>query len=435
MSAQSHAIERPLAAPAKAAAKRQPLAGAGIVSIATVASGLLTYAFLVLTARTLGPTLYGQVGVLWGAMFIGAIVLFRPLEQTISRAIADRRARDEEVRSVVRSVVFIAVAVLAVIAAATVVFQDVIANRLFGGDHVLAVMLGVGVACYGISYVVRGVLGGLMWFTGYGINLLADGLARFVLALPLLMFPTRAVAAGAVVGAGLAGAIVPLVAGRGRIGEALASGRPAGSFHVTRALGFAAPASTIAASDQLLVNGAPILVVLGGGSGHTAGIVFAATMLVRAPVYVFQGLAAALLPNLTTLYATEGARGLRSQVLRVAGILLGLGTVVVLGAAVAGTFAMRVFYGSEFTASRWALVLLAAGVAVYLAATTFSQALLALDSASRSARAWAIAGIGMVALYFALPGSQLMRVSASFAVATGVLGVLLLVAFLKRLHR
>jgi O-antigen/teichoic acid export membrane protein len=163
--------------------------------------------------------------------------------------------------------------------------------------------------------------------------------------------------------------------------------------------------------------------------------VFAATMLVRAPVYVFQGLAAALLPNLTTLYATEGARGLRSQVLRVAGILLALGTVVVLGAAVAGTFAMKVFYGSEFTASRWSLVLLAAGVAVYLAATTFSQALLALDAASRSARAWAIAGIGMVGLYFVLPGSYLMRVSASFAVATAVLGVLLLVAFLDRLRK
>ena len=66
----------------------------------------------------------------------------------------------------------------------------------------------------------------------------------------------------------------------------------------------------MAGADQLFVNGGPLLVVVAGGPGATraAGIVFAATMLVRAPVYVFQGLAAALLPNLTHLQATPTLR-------------------------------------------------------------------------------------------------------------------------------
>ena len=51
--------------------------------------------------------------------------------------------------------------------------------------------------------------------------------------------------------------------------------------------------------------------IVGGGAGSTkaAGLAFAATMLVRAPVYVFQGVAAALLPNLRDLNAADGFRG------------------------------------------------------------------------------------------------------------------------------
>ena len=69
-----------------------------------VVSGVLTYAFHVLAARTLGPSAYGQIAVLWGAIFLGAIVLFRPIEQTTSRSIADRLAREEDASSVLRPV-------------------------------------------------------------------------------------------------------------------------------------------------------------------------------------------------------------------------------------------------------------------------------------------------------------------------------------------
>ena len=75
------------------------LGGAWLLPGAMIVSGVLTYVFHILAARTPGPTAYGQIAVLWGAMFLVAIVLFRPLEQTMSRAIADRLARGEEVRS------------------------------------------------------------------------------------------------------------------------------------------------------------------------------------------------------------------------------------------------------------------------------------------------------------------------------------------------
>src|ERR1044072_3531792 len=97
-------------------------------------------------------------------------------------------------------------------------------------------------------------------------------------------------------------------------------------------------------------------------------------MLVRAPVYVFQGLAASLLPNFTVLNAAEQDR-FHAVVRRAALVLLGIGACIVLGTAAIGAPTMRLLYGDAFGVSRDSLVLLAIGVARYLRAPTFSQCL------------------------------------------------------------
>src|SRR5712691_4279119 len=107
MSTQAATIARPAAR-----AQRRPLAGAWLLSAGMLASGVLTYAFHVLAARTLGAAAYGQIAVLWAATFLVSVMLYRPLEQTASRALADRLSRGEEGRTVVRSVVKVAAAVL-----------------------------------------------------------------------------------------------------------------------------------------------------------------------------------------------------------------------------------------------------------------------------------------------------------------------------------
>src|SRR5712691_4352713 len=108
MSTQAATIARPAAR-----AQRRPLAGAWLLSAGMLASGVLTYAFHVLAARTLGPEAYGQIAVLWAATFVTSVMLFRPIEQTASRALADRLSRGEEGRTVVRSVSLLGAATLA----------------------------------------------------------------------------------------------------------------------------------------------------------------------------------------------------------------------------------------------------------------------------------------------------------------------------------
>jgi len=238
---------------------------------------------------------------------------------------------------------------------------------------------------------------------------------RLLVALPLIVVASKSVAGAAMVAAGLAGAFIPLYVGRGRLSSVVVDA-PGKRFSLTTALAFAAPASIIAIADQFLVNGGSLLVMLEGGAdaSKAAGIVFAATMLVRAPVYVFQGLAASLLPNLTHIHALDDTARFRRAVLRTVGFLLAAGVLIVAFAAVAGPETMKVLYGTGFEVGRYELTLLAAGVGCYLAAATCSQALLALDSGARAAVAWTTSSAVFIALYFLLSGSELERISLAF---------------------
>jgi O-antigen/teichoic acid export membrane protein len=189
----------------------------------------------------------------------------------------------------------------------------------------------------------------------------------------------------------------------------------------------------VAAADQLLVNGAPLLVVASGASraSAAAGIVFAATMLVRAPIYVFQGFAAALLPNLTHLAATGRRKELGLAVVRIAGAFGAVGAVLVPAAAIGGPMVMRAVYGDTYDADARSLMLLTASVAFYLASATFSQALLALGKTSQAAAGWTLAAASFVGAYAALPGAPLPRVAAALAVGCFVGAATLAVSLLR----
>ena len=432
MSTQAAVIE---VTPARAAPRRV-FAGAGLLSGAMVASGVLAYAFFVLAARTLGPGAYGQIGVLWAGMFIAVIVLFRPLEQTTTRAVAERLAHGAEVKTVVRSVAAVYITVLVVGGVGAGFAWGTITSRLFLGNNLLTAMLFGGTALYGLEYMLRGVMAGGQWFRGYALCLMADAIARVAVAVPLVVVASKNLAAVGIAAAGLGGFVVPLWVGRRRLAELVRAGDGA-RFDVGAAVTFAAPASVIAAADQVLINAGPLLVMIDGGHGAsaTAGVVFAATMLVRIPVYVFQGVAASMLPNLTRLHVAEDVALFRRALERAAFVLFGTTALIVAFAATAGPQAMGAVYGRAFHADRAALALFGLGVGCYLGAATFLQALLALDRGRQAALAWTGSAICFLALYFATPGSELMRIALSFAIATALCCALVVASLVGRMRR
>ena len=407
--------------------------GAALLSGATLASGVFAYAYHVLAARMLGPEAYGLVAVLWAALFLLVVVLFRPLEQTTSRALADRLARGQEVRSVLRAMLRIYLVIAAVVAVCGVAGWSIVADELFLGDSFFVGALLVSVATYGIVYVLRGVCAGLGWFSGYGLLLVTDGAARLAVVLPLIFIASQNLAAAAMVAAAVASLALPVVVGR-RVLAPLTRHGQGNPFHVGAAVAFAWPAAVIAIADQVLVNGGPLLVMLGGGEdvGKVAGLVFAATMLVRIPVFIFQGLATSLLPNLTRLHATSESALFRRAVLRAAGGLAACAGVIVLTVALVGPEAMQLVYGSEYHAGRLELALLGVGVGCYLATSTFSQALLALDCGRIAAAGWIASSVIFLGVYFVAPGGALMRVAVAFAIGTAAAVPLLGLALARR---
>jgi O-antigen/teichoic acid export membrane protein len=406
--------------------------GAMLLSIGTVASGVLAYAFNVLAARALGPERYGPVALLWAALFLVSVVLFRPVEQTLSRGISDRLARGSDPQPVVRSCERLCFVVTLAAVAACLAGWRPITDGLFDGQGILTASLIAGIVGYAASYFLRGLMGGVRWFAGYGTLLLADGLVRVVLAVPLVFVASEGLSGVAVAGAAIGGALAPLLLGARHELRRLRSGGEAQPFDVRDATSFAAPAAVVATADQLLVSGGPLLVVLAGApDAHAAaGTVFAATMLVRAPVFLFQGFAAALLPSLTTLRASGERARFRRAVTRVALALAGFAAVLTLGALAAGPEAMRLLYGPGFDAGRADLAILALGVGCYLTASTCSQAALAQGQAVRAMAVWATSGVAFVLLELLVAGDPLHKVSVAFALAAALNALLFFVLVL-----
>jgi O-antigen/teichoic acid export membrane protein len=423
-----------LTAGAPAAPIRRPLleavdrGDAALMSIGTLASGVLAYVFNVLAARSLGPDAYGAIGALWAGMFLLAVLLFRPLEQTVSRGVADALARGQDARSVTRAGLRMGAVVAAAISVVLLAAWAPITDGLFGGRPALTIALVLGVAGYAASYYVRGLCGGVRWFGGYGLLLLADGAVRVLVALPLFFVGSATVAAFAVAAAAWSGAAAPFFSRRRGALDRSRMGGERAAFSGRSAARFALPAVVIAGSEQVLVSGGPLLVLIAGGpdAATAAGVVFAATLLLRAPVFVFQGIQASLLPSLTTFQAHgDGHRAHRATVLTAA-ILFGFSALVAVGALALGPTVMNALYGDGFEATATDLAVLSVGVGGFLAAGTFCQALLARAQAGAAAARWAVGAVVFVVLELALSGAVMHRVSLAFA-AGGLLAAALMI--------
>ena len=77
---------------------RQYGRSAGLLTIALGTAGLLAYAFFAVSSHTLDSHDYGTIVVLWSVNFIAAATLFRPIEQLLSRNLAEHEEIGEGIR-------------------------------------------------------------------------------------------------------------------------------------------------------------------------------------------------------------------------------------------------------------------------------------------------------------------------------------------------
>jgi O-antigen/teichoic acid export membrane protein len=405
---------------------------AGMLSAGVGAAGLLTYVYFALASHNLDPTAYGEVVVLWSAVFVTIAVLHRPVEQLISRGVAERRARDQPAGDVLRNAALIQAAVAAGFALLALALRGPIEDELLSGSSALYWTYVGAVLAFAASFFARGFLAGDARFGPLAGLLVCESVARlaFSLAVAIGIAAGRdAIAAGIVAAPLLSLLVVPVGLRRRARAAAIAPSaprrQPAGR---ARGGGFAAAVFVIMLAEQAFLNGGP-LVLRGLEGAAAAGFIFNVLMVARAPLLVFQGIAISLLPHLTRLRARGGGAaeaafaGSVGVTLRAVGAFTVVVAVVV---AAAGPALMQLAFGEQFSYDRAGLLIVTAAMGLYLASTTLNQAALAQGQARRAAVCWALCAAGFLAWGLVdLVDDPARRIELGFAAAAAALCVLL----------
>jgi O-antigen/teichoic acid export membrane protein len=414
-----------------------------VLSVGIASTGIFTFAYLATASNVLDQKAYGRVSLCWAVMFVILSVIYRPIEQLLSRTIADRRARGLHGHPLrVPALIQFGFALLFLTSA--LVFRHRIEKGLFDGSSQLYWILVIGVLAYGASYFARGWLAGHERFALYGGLVFLESTSRFLFAL--------AVAVGIGSGQGMVGlgmavapfaslAVIPFafsrVKHRGPAGLPAADAAREGPAHAQLeeaatdltfkfGTGFAVAVVGIMLAEQTLMNAA-VLVVNETSGRALAGFVFNVLLIVRAPLQLFQAIQTSILPHLAGLEARESAAEFHRAIrLTIIAITVFAGAVA-LGLLTIGPSVMTAVLGDKgFHYGRVGLAVVGLGMGLHLVSGTLNQAALARGRARLAAIAWLIAA-ALFVVFIALPtiSGEVTRVEVGYFLATAVLCLLL----------
>jgi len=397
-------------------------------------TGLVTFAYFALAAHALSAVEYKRISLVWSIMFVVASVIYRPIEQLLSRTIADRRARGLGGGHNLRVALLIQGAFALTFLAVALALRDVLQDDLFDGSAALYWVLVVGVLAYAASYFARGFLAGHQRFELYGLLVLLEAISRVCFALAVvvgLASGQTAVALGMAVAPLMSLVVVPwFFARRDPPADPSAVRATEGGLTLRRGLGFAVAVFAVMVAEQTLLNAAVLTVEGTSDDAALAGIVFSVLLIARAPLQLFQAVQGSLLPHLAGLQATAGAqefhRAIRITVLAIAGFALA----VAIGLFAVGPPVVRALFDIDRDLARGGLALVGLGMGFHLVAGTLNQAALARGQAAGAALAWLLsAGAFVIWMLSPVIDDQLLRAEVGYCCATAALSALLALVY------
>ncbi len=386
------------------------------LAVASVATGLLAYAFFAMTTRGLGAEAASPVTVLWTYWSFAAAALTFPVQHWIARSVSAHQ-HENDIRSSLRRLSGIVVAASAVFGLLSWLVRDELFHRDGLAFPAMVAGVTVGSALMGIS---RGTLTGRRQFGSVAWMLVADNGVRCLGAAALMLGDVKdPVAYGAVL---LAGYVTVLARP-----ASLRVGSRDGGTSSTSPLRFLGGASSGQLLAQLVLTGGPVMLALGGGTPVEVTAMFAGLALFRAP-YTF---ALGLVSQLTGLFTSFVVQERRATVERVRNLIISLTAVTVLVAAALGITvgpeSVRLVFGSEVDLEPVEAMLLTIGSAVALGGLVLTVLVLALDRSAGVARAW-LAGCVVAAVFFTIADiPPLDRACWAFALAQAAAFVVLAV--------
>jgi O-antigen/teichoic acid export membrane protein len=411
---------------ASAAAAGGYARGARVLSLGIASTGLFTFAYFAVASHVLPSAAYGAISLLWSVLFVVISIIYRPVEQLLSRTIADRRARGLHGGHPLRVPLTVQAGFAVGFLVVALALRGPVEDAFDGSRTLYWVFVGATLA-YAASYFARGYLAGHQWFGLYGGLVLFESISRFCfpVAVAVGIASGQAAVALGILAAPLASLLVVPWALRRHAGAAAAAGAPRGGLTLRAGAGFALSVAAIQLAEQALLNAA-VLTVGATASTALAGIVFNALLITRAPLQLFQSVQTSLLPHLSGLEATEGraafARAIRVTVLAIAAFA----GAVALGLLLVGPPVMDLVFGSDASYGRFGLAVIALGMGFHLCAGTLNQAALARGRNRAAAAAWLTAATAFVA-WMLVPaiGDQLLRAEVGYAGAAALLCALL----------
>jgi O-antigen/teichoic acid export membrane protein len=425
---------------------------ASFLAIGVGLTGLITYAYFLIASHVLSKPDYGQITVLWSAVFITISTLYRPVEQLLSRHISERLAKGEPLRQEMRVASTIQIGLALCFAVVALVLRGPIQDGLLEGNETLYWVFFGAVLFYAASYFARGFLAGQRSFGLFTALILSESCFRTLFAVLVavsILSGQSWVAIGIVAAPSLSLMVVPFAflhrarreqEQRPEENEA-APGREAEEaapedFTMKEGGGFAAAVMVIMFSEQAFLNAGP-LITRGLQGAAAAGFIFNVLMIARAPLQLFQAVSTSILPHLTNLQTSTAPDSEREFHRSVRGVLLGVVAFTALAALaflIAGPQMMQLAFSKKFEYDRPGLLLVTLGMGLYLASVTVNQACLAQGQVRRAAIRWIACAVLFIAWNF-LPivGNEFRRVEIGFALTAGVLFALLYIVY-RRPH-
>jgi O-antigen/teichoic acid export membrane protein len=407
---------------------------ASFLAIGVGLTGVITYVYFFIASHVLSKPDYGQITVLWSAVFITISTLYRPIEQLLSRHIAEHRVKGEAVGGTMRVASTIQLGLSLTFAVLALALRDPIQNGLLEGNETLYWVFFSSVLFYAASYFARGFLAGNKRFGLFAALILSESCFRTFFAVMVAVSALSgqsAVAIGIVAAPALSLMVVPFAFARRakrEQGQPASGGEEDGAVSMARGGGFAAAVLVIMFSEQAFLNAGP-LVIRGLQGAAAAGFIFNVLMIARAPLQLFQAVSTSILPHLTGLHTSEepGSEDEFHRSVRM--VLLGLAAFTALALlfmAAVGPTAMQLAFSKKFTYDREGLLLITLGMGLYLSSVTVNQACIAQGQVRRAAARWILCAALFIGWNFVpLVSNEFRRVEFGFLLAAAVLFSLL----------
>jgi O-antigen/teichoic acid export membrane protein len=412
---------------------------ASFLAVGVGLTGVITYAYFLIASHVLSKPDYGQITVLWSAVFITISTLYRPIEQLLSRHISERRVKGQPIREPMRVASTIQLGLSLLFAVLALALRGPIQDDLLEGNSALYWVFFSSVLFYAASYFARGFLAGAQRFGLFVALILSESCFRTIFAVMVaigVLSGQSAVAIGITAAPALSLIVVPFAFVRR---AQKAQGRPEmpgreaediseEGFSFRSGGGFAGAVLVIMFSEQAFLNAGP-LITRGLQGAAAAGFIFNVLMLARAPLQLFQSVSTSILPHLTTLHASEDPDSGRQFDHTVRMVLLGIlafTALVVVVVLIAGPQLMQLAFSKKFTYDREGLLLIGVGMGLYLSSVTVNQACIAQGQVRRAAVRWISCAAAFIGWNFVpLVSDEFRRVEIGFLLAAGLLFALL----------